>query len=100
MRALIQRNRGEARDYFDLWYIKTHTNEIDWQGVKEAFLKKCIFKNIIFDDVSDFFKPERMNQVAITWNKRLSHQLRTQVDRGMVMNELEVFFTELFEKKV
>lgn len=99
MRALIQRNRGEARDYFDLWYIKTHINEIDWQGVKEAFFKKCTFKNIVFDDVSDLFKPERMKQVAITWDKRLSHQLQTQVDRSSVMNELEVFFSELFGKK-
>lgn len=99
MRALIQRNRGEARDYFDLWYIKTHINEIDWQGVKEAFFKKCIFKNIVFNDVSDLFKPERMKQVAITWDKRLSHQLQTQVDRNSVMNELEVFFSELFVKE-
>ena len=99
MRALIQRNRGEARDYFDLWYIKTHINEINWQGVKEAFFKKCIFKNIVFNDVSDLFKPERMKQVAITWDKRLSHQLQTQVDRSSVMNELEVFFSELFVKE-
>jgi predicted nucleotidyltransferase component of viral defense system len=99
MRALIQRNRGEARDYFDLWYIKTHINEIDWQGVKEAFFKKCIFKNIVFNDVSDLFKPERMKQVAITWDKRLSHQLQNQVDRELVISELEGFFKELFEKK-
>jgi predicted nucleotidyltransferase component of viral defense system len=99
MRALIQRNRGEARDYFDLWYIKTHINEIDWLGVKDAFFEKCSFKNIVFNDVSDLFKPERMKQVAITWDKRLSHQLQNQVDRELVISELEGFFTELFEKK-
>ena len=100
MRSLIQRNRGEARDYFDLWYIKTHVGGIDWEVVKGAFLEKCIFKNIVFNDVSDLFKPERMKQVVITWDKRLSHQLQTSVDRKLVINELEDFFTELFEKKI
>ena len=100
MRSLIQRNRGEARDYFDLWYIKTHVRGIDWEVVKGAFLEKCIFKNIVFNDVSDLFKPERMKQVAITWDKRLSHQLQTPVDKELVINELEGFFTELFEKKL
>ncbi len=41
-----------------------------------------------------------MKQVAITWDKRLNHQLQTQVDRGLVMNELDVFFSELFKKKL
>jgi predicted nucleotidyltransferase component of viral defense system len=100
MRALIQRNRGEARDYFDLWYIKTHVSEINWLEVKEAFFKKCTFKNIVFDDVSDLFRPERMKQVAITWDKRLSHQLQTPVDRSLVLDELEVIFTELFEQNL
>jgi predicted nucleotidyltransferase component of viral defense system len=100
MRALIQRNRGEARDYFDLWYIKTHVSEINWLEVKEAFFKKYTFKNIVFDDVSDLFRPERMKQVAITWDKRLSHQLQTPVDRSLVLDELEVIFTELFEQNL
>lgn len=96
MRSLIQRNRGEARDYFDLWYIKTHIERIDWEVVKAAFFEKCKFKNIVFNDVSDFFKPERIKQVDITWNKRLSHQLQEMVDKDFIIKDLELFFVDLF----
>lgn len=96
LRSLIQRNRGEARDYFDLWYIKTHVADIDWELVKRTFIEKCHFKSIVFEGVEDFFKPERMKQVEITWEKRLNHQLPQKVDRTLVMNDLRVFFYQLF----
>lgn len=96
MRSLIQRNRGEARDYFDLWYIKTHIKGIDWEAVKAAFFKKCEFKNIVFNGVSDFFMPERIKQVDITWSKRLSHQLQEVANKDLILKELELFFIDLF----
>lgn len=98
MRALIQRNRGEARDYFDLWYIKTHVQNIDWEAVKAAFFEKCQFKSIEFKDSSDFFKPERLKQVETTWEKRLSHQLPQpqQTKQNLVIIELQHFFKGLF----
>lgn len=96
MRSLIQRNRGEARDFYDLWFIKNNINTIDWNAVKNAFLLKCRFKNINFNTVADFFEPERIKQVEITWDKRLNHQLHEKVDRVMVINELKIFFTDLF----
>ena len=96
MRSLIQRNRGEARDYFDLWFIKNNVENIDWFAVKAAFLQKCAFKNIAFNAADDFFIPVRMKQVEINWEKRLNHQLPQKVDRMMVINELNDFFTGLF----
>lgn len=39
MRSLIQRNRGEARDYFDLWHIKNNTPNINWEEVKIVFFR-------------------------------------------------------------
>jgi predicted nucleotidyltransferase component of viral defense system len=99
MRALLQRNRGEARDYFDLWYIKNNVDSIDWEVVKTAFVDKCAFKHIEFKGVDDFFRPERMKQVAITWEKRLSHQLPENADRNLILSELQVFFNKLFSNK-
>ena len=96
MRSLIQRNRGEARDYFDLWYIKNNVEDIDWVAVKTAFLDKCTFKNIRFIAVEDFFKPDRLRQVEITWENRLAHQLPQPADRLMVIYELKLFFSGLF----
>lgn len=96
MRALLQRNRGEARDYFDLWYIKTHVEGIDWNAVKQAFLEKCEFKNIEFQRAEDFFKPERLKQVEITWDKRLNHQLPQKLDKKVAIDYLRTFFEDLF----
>ncbi|HRN46530.1 MAG TPA: nucleotidyl transferase AbiEii/AbiGii toxin family protein [Niabella sp.] len=62
MRSLIQRNRGEARDYYDLWYIKNNIAAIDWNIVKEVFTEKCSFKNIPFQSPDDFFKEARIAQ--------------------------------------
>lgn len=97
MRALIQRNRGEARDYFDLWYIKTHVNGIEWELVKKAFFQKCAYKNISFAGAEDFFKPERLKQVEITWEKRLNHQLPEKVNRIHILEDLKIFFYSLFQ---
>jgi predicted nucleotidyltransferase component of viral defense system len=97
MRALLQRNRGETRDYFDLWYIKTHVKGINWEEVKIAFFEKCIFKNIEYNSVTDFFKPERMKQVEVTWDKRLNHQLPQKLDKNVVMEDLRLFFEDLFK---
>lgn len=96
MRALIQRNRGEARDYFDLWYIKNNVQDIDWIAVKAAFIQKCSFKKISFKTPEEFFKKDRIKQVDITWEKRLNHQLPQKVDRIKVISDLELFFTNLF----
>jgi predicted nucleotidyltransferase component of viral defense system len=96
LRALIQRNGDEARDYFDLWYIKQHNEHINWQAVKDAFLEKRRFKNLEFHGFSDFFVPKRIKQVEITWEQRLSHQLPFSVNRKAVLTELELFFKELF----
>jgi predicted nucleotidyltransferase component of viral defense system len=96
LRALIQRNRGEARDYYDIWYLKNNVSEIDWQQVRAGFIEKCKYKDIEFSEVNDFFKPERLKQVAITWDKRLSHQLTTTTRIDEVMEDLKVFLPKVF----
>lgn len=97
LRALIQRNRGEARDYYDIWYLKNNVSNIDWNEVKLGFLEKCEYKEILFSEVGDFFKPERLRQVAITWDKRLSHQLTTKVNIELVMQDLKDFLPTIFQ---
>lgn len=98
MRSLLQRNRGEARDYFDLWYIKKNIADIDWTVTKEAFNKKCAFKNINFTHVDDFFQPGRVRQAYVSWDKRLAHQLpkRIGVEKETVFEELRTFLVQLF----
>jgi len=99
LRALIQRNRGEARDYFDIWYIKENIEHINWQDVKIAFLKKCAHKNVSFTNSDDFFQPKRIKQVQITWDKRLKHQLPKtfNVEAPVIIRDLKTFLNELFD---
>jgi predicted nucleotidyltransferase component of viral defense system len=96
LRALIQRNRGEARDYFDIWYIHKNMQNINWKIVKDAFLKKCEFKQITFVSQDQFFIEERIDQVKITWEKRLQHQLPFNVDKDLVLEELHEILKAIF----
>lgn len=99
LRAILQRNRGEARDFFDIWYISEYyTAAIDWEKVKMGFLQKCEFKNILFIHPDDFFEEKRLMQVAITWEKRLAHQMRLEITMDHVINELRKFIPTLFVK--
>lgn len=97
MRSLLQRNRGEARDYYDLWYIKNNVAEINWLLVKQAFKEKCDFKSIAFDGVHDFFREARLKQVETTWDGRLLHQLpgSMRIKMRSAMDELKDFFHKL-----
>lgn len=98
MRSLLQRNRGEARDYYDLWYIKNNIPDIDWVTVKSAFFEKCRFKNISFHRPDDFFQEDRLIQAQTNWENRLKHQLPKGmwVESKAAMEELSIFFNELF----
>ncbi|MCC7525782.1 MAG: nucleotidyl transferase AbiEii/AbiGii toxin family protein [Chitinophagaceae bacterium] len=98
MRSLLQRNRGEARDYYDLWYIKNYISDIDWSTVKKAFMEKCNFKNISFQHPNDFFRQDRIMQANNSWNNRLKHQLPKGmwVESEQTIDELRRFFNELF----
>lgn len=96
MRSLLQRNRGEARDYYDLWYIKNNISDIDWNMVKEVFLGKCNFKNISFQEPDDFFLEERIIQANNSWEYRLKHQL----PKGMWVdseNAIDEFMSDTFK---
>lgn len=98
LRALIQRNRGEARDYFDLWYIKKNVADINWQSVKDTFLKKCAYKNVSFTNCDDFFQPKRLDQVQRTWESRLIHQLPKSftMNKSDIIADLKFFLNKLF----
>lgn len=101
MRSLIQRSRGEARDYYDLWYIKNNIPGIDWGIVKDTFLQKCEFKNVGFSGIDDFFKDVRLKQVDANGDGRLLHQLPKSmlIDKKTVIEELRLLFKDVFISK-
>lgn len=96
LRALLQRNRGKVRDYFDIWYMKNNIEIIDWKLVKEVFKIKCDYKGIMFKSVEDFFQEKRMKRVDITWEARLAYQLPFVVEKNLVIKETNSFLNSLF----
>jgi uridine kinase len=59
-------------------------------------LKKCEFKQITFVSQDQFFIEERIDQVKITWEKRLQHQLPFNVDKDLVLEELHEILKAIF----
>ncbi len=97
LRAILQRNRGEARDFFDIWYISHYYPlDINWTSVTQAFIEKCNYKSVAFHHPDDFFEEKRLQQVAITWEKRLAHQINLDVSREKVIDDLKEFLPNLF----
>lgn len=94
LRAIIQ--RGHIRDYYDSWMLLKR-KVIDFERVKELFLKKCRAKGITFKSTSDFFP----NNIE----KTLEPYLKTGLTRmsskplppiAQIINELRLSIVQIF----
>lgn len=56
IRAILQ--RGKIRDYYDVWRLLRDVS-FDPRDIKEMFLKKCDSKDVIYEDMDQFF-PENL----------------------------------------
>ena len=76
LRAILQRNYAAPRDYYDLWYIITQIDRINWIEISSAFKTKCAFKNISFNSVQDFFVKSKMISCKKEWEHSLNHHMK------------------------
>ena len=95
LRAILQRSYSAPRDYYDLWYLTTNIENIDWKGIKAAFIEKCDFKNIRFNSIDDFFVDEKIRVVKKEWNNSLKNHLKDLPDVDIVMIKLKKILTYL-----
>ncbi len=95
LRALLQRSYPAPRDYYDIWKLLKQPEVLkNWDLIVDTFLQKAAFKQIVFNDCSDFFNGEQINRMKLAWNNSLQAHLREEdfPDVNRVMHELETIF--------
>jgi predicted nucleotidyltransferase component of viral defense system len=75
IRALIQRSYTAPRDYYDIWYLSHHVENIDWQAVVEAFYRKAAYKDISFTGIEQLINEENDRILKRAWKNSLAHQI-------------------------
>ncbi len=97
-RSLIQRSYTAPRDFYDIWYLSNHVQEIDWSAVKNAFHEKMKFKEITFTGIDLMINDENDKRLQAAWINSLGHQIPSVhvPDYGKVKRELLILFKKVF----
>jgi predicted nucleotidyltransferase component of viral defense system len=97
-RALIQRSYTAPRDFYDIWYLANHVNEIDWQKVKLAFFEKMKYKGIEFKTIEQMINVDNDKLLKAAWQNSLGHQIPKVLlpDYEMVKKELVELLNKVF----
>jgi len=98
LRALLQRSYPAPRDYYDIWKLLKEPAVIEnWDLIVETFKQKAAFKQIAFNNYSDFFNNEQTSKMKQAWNNSLQAHLRQDdfPDVNQVINELETIFSNM-----
>ncbi len=96
LRALIQRSYTAPRDFYDLWYLNNHIEDIDWPGIVAAFHEKMAFKGLEFTGVEQMINEENDKSLRLAWKNSLGHQI--QEEQLPAYEEVRAELTELFER--
>lgn len=98
LRALIQRSYTAPRDFYDIWYLANHVNDIHWIKVKEAFFVKMEYKEIEFKGVEQLINHENDKALKVAWNNSLAHQIPKNLlpKYEIVKKELVELLNQLF----
>ena len=98
IRALIQRSYTAPRDYFDIWYLSKHIENIDWQEVVSGFYKKIEYKNLQFSSIEQFINDDNDKPLKSSWKNSLEHQIENGKlpEYETVRDELKVLFGNIF----
>lgn len=75
LRALIQRSYTAPRDFYDIWYLSNNVKDINWEKVKEAFLKKMKYKGLEFTGIEQMINEDNDKRLKAAWKNSLGHQI-------------------------
>jgi predicted nucleotidyltransferase component of viral defense system len=98
IRALIQRSYTAPRDYYDIWYLEKHVENIDWQEVVNAFKIKTAYKGLSFTGVAQLINEDNDRVLKAAWKNSLGHQIYDGklTDYNTVKKDLTVLFERIF----
>ena len=99
LRSLIQRSYTAPRDFYDIWYLKNHLENIDWQVIVNAFHEKMAFKNLSFTGIEQMINEENNKHLQTAWRNSLAHQINPELlpEYEAVKDELLKLFEEIFK---
>ena len=99
IRALIQRSYTAPRDYFDIWYLSKHVENIDWKEIVKGFSKKVEYKNLQFSGVEQLINENNDKILKSAWKNSLEHQIENGKlpEYEMVRNDLKILFEKIFK---
>jgi predicted nucleotidyltransferase component of viral defense system len=101
IRALIQRSYTAPRDYFDIWYLSKHIENIDWQEVIKGFYNKIEYKKLQFSGTEQIFNENNDRILKSAWKNSLEHQIETGKlpEYETVRNDLKILLSKIFKDK-
>lgn len=88
--------RSRARDFYDLWQIKTQFYEqVNWSVVPNILMKKCKVRNVSFHTSEDFFNTIVVDHVRSTWDQWLKPLVSDLKDFDSILTDLRTFIKEV-----
>ena len=94
LRSLLQRTR--VRDYYDAWYILTHSGDkINMKKVKEIFIKKVEQKKLSFSSKDQLLDHNKINQAGAYYQRQLGSHLKELPPFDKLIAELGAAITKL-----
>jgi len=99
LRALIQRSYTAPRDYYDIWYLSTNVENLNWENIVEAFHEKMKFKEIAFTGIEQLINPRNEKLVKAAWKNSLGHQINVAILPSFesVKSELQLLMNKIFQ---
>jgi len=98
LRALLQsrarlRERGwgasrVCRDYYDLWYVLSHST-LDVARLPDLLARKCALRQVTFTSVADFLAPELQAVARVEWEPQLLPFVPGAPSADQVLDELD-----------
>jgi len=97
MRSLIQRSYTAPRDYYDIWFLSKHNNDLNYKNIVAAFHKKLTFKGHSFTGIDQLINPENDKSVKSAWENSLKYQIVGELpDYDSVKTDLQQIFQKIF----
>jgi predicted nucleotidyltransferase component of viral defense system len=96
IRSLVQRSYTAPRDVYDIWILKDHIKDPEWEEVNKAFQSKMRFKGYVYTGLDQLINEKSIDILRRSWTQSLGHQLQSSSlpDVDMVTNGL----IKIFEK--
>ena len=91
--------RSRVRDFYDIWRIlKEFKSALNLKGFREAFIKKCELKGILFEGLEQFFnQADYLKRVEDDWQQYLKGLIVDLPLFTETIDELKVLTNEVFK---